>query len=79
MGNKHFEKGGEPEELKTLKDIDWENYTLESGERLDGKFLEIIKVEAIKWWRKVNCGDDICCTCEEMWREFFNITSEDLK
>ena len=54
-------------ELKTIKD-------LECG------CLDCVKQEGIKWWKEeFGCGEDMCCTCEEMWRKFFNITEEDLK
>jgi len=57
------------EEFKTLKDFNFKAFGIEDR----------LKAEAIKWWKKNNCGDDMCCTCEEMWRDFFNITEEDLK
>ncbi len=45
MGNKHFEKGGEPDELKTLKDMHG------TDDIIDGKnavYKENIKAEAMK-------------------------------
>jgi len=62
-------------ELKTLKDL-YFSPDLKSDAHVKKK----LKQEAIKWWIfKHGRGEDVCCTCEEIWREFFNITSEDLE
>ena len=44
------------------------------------EFKRMVKKEAIEWWKeRFDCGESVCCTCEEMWQEFFNITEDDLK
>ena len=75
MGNKHFEKGGEPDELKTLKDC---------------KDLEEARDEAVKYVKFLIKKDNHdhtknCKYCKEWMGEvngikhFCNITEEDLK
>ncbi len=63
--------------LKTLKDI--ATAFVNGKYEIRGVREDELKAEAIKWWKKeFGCGEDVCCTCEEMWREFFNITESDL-
>ncbi len=66
-------------ELKTLKDLEtWELSNVGTNDKI--VYSKQIKAEAVKWFKKkFDSGDDCCCTCEEVWREFFNITEEDLK
>ncbi|KKK81975.1 hypothetical protein LCGC14_2808010 [marine sediment metagenome] len=55
------------EELKTLKEICWRN-------KIGLKGYTELKAEAIKWYKKINKR-----ISRAHWREFFNITEEDLK
>ncbi len=72
------------EKLKTVDDIEGDSYY---SCTCDGDYTEgctrclrrKLKTLAIKLWKDNNSGDDMCCTCEEMWREFFNITEDDLQ
>ena len=66
------------EELKTVKDLKQKEDTIR--DRTYNYALDDAKAEAVKWFqKKLDGGDDCCCTCEEVWREFFNLTEEDLK
>ena len=69
------------EELKTLRDL-FEEFQEEGEYPEEDEMMnwKTLKAEAVKWWKeKHNFGEDVCCTCEEMWRNFFNINEEDLK
>ncbi len=74
MGNKHFEKGGEPDdELKTMKDIEW---------KIGDNPVEKLKTEAIKWVKynmNISPITDFDKGAINIFRIFFNITEEDLK
>ena len=57
-------------ELKTLKDLDFK----ECGRFVSDTLVRSeLKAEAIKWYKQKIAIDFVD------WREFFNITSEDLK
>jgi len=78
-------------ELKTLKDIEDENYYHESSYALGGYQL---RQEAIKWIKEIDglgregyvdevcinpCGEYSCSAIIGFIKHFFNITDEDLK
>lgn len=60
-------------ELKTLRDID--DQVVVFGNVFRCVPTKEVREEAIKWVDP----DDMCCTCEEKWKDFFNITDEDLQ
>lgn len=77
--------GDSMSDLKTLKDINWTDYTVENGEDLSGKFTDIIKQEAIKWVKDMSNHplfvgmEDSRDGCITWIKHFFNISEEDLE
>jgi len=74
------------EKLKTLKDLKEKIIEILREAKCPNPkataefIIELFGTEAVKWFKKkLDSGDDCCCTCEEVWREFLNITEEDLK
>ena len=57
--------------LKTLKDLQlgWEGYPPE-----DERIRQQLRAEAMRWLEEINKNDGgMCHTCDELWKDFFNI------
>ena len=80
MGNKHFEKGGEPDELKTLNDLPTTDDVID-GE--NAVYREDVKALAIKWIKEeMNIVGGLSGELPESidrWMKRLSITQENLK
>ena len=74
-------------ELKTLKDLNEDfrknnDFVRMSGDEFNDYWEEKLKAEAVKWVKEKFIGEEDCQCCHNhysMWKEFFNLTEEDLK